>query len=97
MKTTHFLSLAAASALASTAAFATPSINVYGDLDASINHTDEDTAAGANQGSSVDIESFESKVGVTGGESLGNGMRAFYRAEFGFNAANNNGGGLGAS
>lgn len=93
MKTTHFLSLAAASALASTAALATPSINFYGDLDASINHTDEDSDTGANGGSSVDLESFESKIGVTGGEALGNGMRAFYRAEFGFDATD--GGALG--
>jgi predicted porin len=79
VKKTHILSLAAASALASTAALATPSINFYGDLDASVNHTDVDSAPG----SSIDMESFESKIGVTGGEDLGNGMRAFYRAEFG--------------
>lgn len=86
MKKTHLVSLASAAALASTAAFATPSINFYGDLDASVNHTDVDSATGANGGSSIDMESFESKIGVTGGESLGNGMRAFYRAEFGFDA-----------
>lgn len=84
MKHTTLLGLAVSAAFASTAAVAAPSAHVYGDLDASFNYTDIADNGSGGDDSRTDFESFESKVGITGGDQLRDGWRAFYRAEFGF-------------
>ena len=77
MKKTILKAAIAASLLAPAVALAEPT--VYGNVHVSIN--DFDTAK------NLDMTSNTSSIGVKGSEDLGDGMKAIYKAEFQFDAA----------
>ncbi len=63
-------------------------VKLYGQIDLSTIYTDSD-AAGYDD--DINMESTNSNVGVKGEEDLGNGMTAFFKAEFEYDVANSSG------
>ena len=86
MKKTIISLAVAAGMAASSAAIAAPSVTVYGLMNLSIDSPDNDTAAGVANTDSLTMKSQTSAIGVKGSEDLGDGMKAFYKAEYQFNA-----------
>ncbi len=80
MKKTIISLAVAAGMAASSAAFA--EATVYGNLHLSIDMPDNDTPAGVSNTDSMQMNNQTSAIGVKGSEDLGDGMKAFFKAEF---------------
>ncbi|WP_321814875.1 MULTISPECIES: porin [unclassified Paraburkholderia] len=89
MKTTNLIG-ALAAALLSSSAFAQNSVTLYGLIDAGLMYTNNVSKSGAHgalfQATSGTING--SRFGIRGRESLGNGVKAVFVLENGFNAQN---------
>ncbi len=85
MKKTLISLAVAAGMAASGAAFA--EATVYGNVHLSILQFDKDDGTGQGTNGNLLMTSNTSSVGVKGSEDLGAGMKAFYKAEFQFDAA----------
>ena len=86
MKKTLLSLAVAAGMVASSTAFAAPS--VYGNLHLSILQFDKDDGTGHGTNGNLLTSSNTSSFGIKGSDDLGDGMKAFYKAEFQFDAAN---------
>ena len=72
--------------LASTAAFAQSNVTIYGVFDASIDFTNVGDTPAASGERATKISSNVSKIGIRGSEDLGDGLKAVFQYESGFNA-----------
>ncbi len=89
MKKTLISLAVAAGMAASGAAFA--EATVYGNVHLTVSQFDKDDGSGAGTAGNLDMNSHTSSVGVKGSEDLGAGMKAFYKAEFQLDAADDKG------
>jgi predicted porin len=81
-----FIALAVA-ALASGAAFAQSNVTIYGSVDVGVSHRGDNIARGVGSQNAIDSGiSGDSLVGFKGVEDLGNGVKALFVLEAGFNA-----------
>lgn len=58
-------------------------VTVFGNVNVSIDSTDSDAAGGTDD---INMENNTSAIGVKGSEDLGNGMKAIFLVDFGFDA-----------
>ena len=84
------IALAVAGVFAAPAFAATSNVDIYGQMDMSVNYVNSDT--GANDTDIVTGKSNASRIGFKGSEDLGGGLSAIWQLETGFMQGNDNNG-----
>jgi predicted porin len=84
------IALAVAGVFAAPAFAATSNVDVYGQMDFSVNYVNSDVAGSVDNKDLVTAKSNASRIGFKGSEDLGGGMKALWQVETGFLQGSNN-------